>query len=302
VTTLLHVLPVGLSLLNSLDGGHMAEAAHALSTVDGAASADDTVAARLRRASDATTHVLDIAELIGAESLEALAGADAAECSEWTSVRLVASGAAVNSRAYVLIASDTEPGLRAATLVAARYATGSVVRYVADPASGPVVIEPGTVTVYRIPNLDIQRGLPNDLTWRALGAVGHAVATTTGDAIRDRWDVVLHLSGGYKAMVPYLLVMAEGVNSVFRHHSAGLADRQPSLRAVTTHETNKNQLIDVPVRYLDGTLFELAKKLKVHLDGKAWTSDTRRWDLLRGLILDDRHHLTALGTILVNVL
>jgi hypothetical protein len=76
---------------------------------------------------------------------EALAVASADLCAEWASVRTVTDRRSTpdTDAAYVLIATDTDDGLRAATLVAARYAPGVPIRYVDDPHTGPAVIEPG---------------------------------------------------------------------------------------------------------------------------------------------------------------
>lgn len=305
---LMHVLPVGLSLLNVLKN-RLPAASNALDPQRLAQDAQGyRLAAVLARATTYPDHELRLDGLLAEPAREALVHpAREHLCAEWASVRLVAQGqpAPPGVVAYVLIATDTDDGLRAATLVAARYANGKLLRYLDDPGTGPLAIEPDTVSIYRIPGLDLAAGVPGRTAWETLGRLGHAIARTAADAIADRWDVVLHLSGGYKALMPYLLVLAEGINSVISYRAADMPpQRRPTLRAVATHESNDRALVDLPVRCLSEDLYIAARNLKAALGPSNSVTGTA-WDVLVGLALESkgqRRNLTPLGTILVNVL
>jgi hypothetical protein len=153
------------------------------------------------------------------------------------------------------LASDTDEGLRAAILLALHEASNRSdrVRYVHD-VSGEAVPVPehiGDVAVVRVPGLDFSQSSDGaERTWRALGDLGYAVAAV---AQNDNWSVVLHLSGGFKAAIPYLLVMAEGIRTRLR--AAQLPEPAPQVTAVCIHESSIDRdrrpyLVDLPVRYL----------------------------------------------------
>jgi hypothetical protein len=196
-------------------------------------------------------------------ALTALRAADPVLAAEWTSL------AAYRSRpqhpagdAVVYLASDTDEGLRAAVLLAlreTRTSPNTQVRYVHDVGGEGMLIpeHDGEVAVVRIPGLDFaaEQSWGNaERTWQALGDFGFAVARTafTGD-----WSVVLHLSGGFKAAIPYLLVMAEGICTRLR----SIDGTTLTVTAVCVHESSVGQqrlpyLVDLPVRYLSLPLHE----------------------------------------------
>jgi hypothetical protein len=172
---------------------------------------------------------------------------------EWTSLAVhpATSGPAV------YLASDTDVGLRAATLLALRHTTqgtgyGGVVRYVHDINHGPPIADHvDRVTVVRVPGLDFRSpGEANERTWHALGQLGNELARA---ARSHGWPVVLHLSGGFKAAIPYLLVMAEGIRTRLQPAKPDL-----DVTAVCIHEssiqTGNPTLVPLPVRYLSGSV------------------------------------------------
>jgi len=124
--------------------------------------------------------------------------------------------------------------------------------------------------------------------------------------------VVVHLSGGYKAMIPYLMVLAEGIHSRLRDVELGPGHR-PKIRAVAIHDpsagrdsTTSRIVIEIPVRAIVGDLLTDAKRLAAltRPDSDIVGADAPKD--LRGLFIervDGRsYRLTAAGLIMVNVL
>ncbi len=183
---------------------------------------------------------------------------------EWTSVEIYSAEAsnALPSGAHarhhdsmLILSTDTPEGLRTATLVAGRYAAqrGIPIR-LAGIEGLPLAMPrtPGEVVLSLIPDLDLSKkdGTLSDDTWTALGRWGKTIADTCRGL---QWDVVFHLNGGYKAFVPYFLVMAEGINTVFHQDAVDRALPKSTVRAVTVHESaakESRHLVDLPVRYL----------------------------------------------------
>ncbi|MFN2497424.1 MAG: hypothetical protein ABR608_16220 [Pseudonocardiaceae bacterium] len=248
---IVHLVPVGLSLLDHVE------------------LPDPPVAARdaLRHAAPGPRHELDW-DRLGPAGMPQLATTDPLMAAEWTSIRSSLTGpryASVDGEAYVFLATDTDQGLRAATLLTQPYQRSTVpystVRYLDEPlAAGRPMLEPGDVSVCRIPDLDLGTLTPTSTTWRSLGVVGRMVADTATQTARGEWHVIVHLSGGYKAMIPYLMVLAEAVHSRLRDAAPNAADR-PSIRAVLTHESDPDRVIDVPVRAVEGDLLADVKKV-----------------------------------------
>jgi hypothetical protein len=122
-----------------------------------------------------------------------------------------------------------------------------------------------------------------------------------------QWQVIVHLSGGYKAMIPYLMMMAESVHSVLRDVRPGEL-RPPPVRVVAVHESSFKPgttggpiIIDIPVRAIEGKLLRAVEELaKVARPDSDIIGDDVS-DYLLGLFVDaDR--LTEAGLIMVNVL
>lgn len=305
---IMHVVPVGLSLLrriaeNRLPGARAALDLGILAQRDGGPR---PLAEHLRGATDNPGRTLNLRQLVRDSESAALADGAIGLCGEWESVNTISQLRSTldGGTAYVLLGTDTDDGLRAAVLVAARYIPGRELRYIDDPREG-MVIEPHTVNVCRVPGLDLRSSVPECDTWEALGAVGKAAAATAVSAVPDRWDVVLHLSGGYKALIPYLLVMAEGIASVIEYTTGDVGDRRPTLRAVALHEDNPGNVVDLPVRVLSDPLYRAVLDLKKAVDPTGRVPTGNRWDLLLGSAIERDgavRRLSPLGTILAAVL
>lgn len=271
----MHVLPVGLSLLTRAEAEPSLRELRSVlrpAAFDADTNPDRKVSVELARLTDPTTRLLDLDSVLATPAQwQAAQHPEPRLCAEWTSVAVARSKASGQS-AYVLIASDTDDGLRSAVLVAGQYAPGRQIHYVHEPvqAALSLAVEPGEVYVFRIPGLDFAANAMTDATWFSLGSVGHVIQQTARRASIDRWDVQLHLTGGYKAMLPYLLVMAEGIQTVFKQAGNVTKGREPTLRAVSVHEHDPDvplgDLIQVPlpIRWVEGPSLRALRCLKEH--------------------------------------
>lgn len=287
---LFHLVPVGLSLL---EGREFPESA---------------IKVRDAMPWAASAGKLDW-DLLSTAGVSRLTAADPSMAAEWTSVAAIQSksAAATAGDAFVLIATDTDDGLRAAAMIAA-FHDQSGVHYLHEPLkAGRPAVEPGDVYICRIPELDLGERQPKDVTWRSLGAVGRMAADAATQHDVGQWQVIVHLSGGYKAMIPYLMMMAEGVNSLLRDTPPGEPRRRP-VRAVAVHESSLAPeaaatpiLIDVPVRAIGADLLLHTRELaKVAQPDRDVISDDVS-DLLTGLFVD-AGRLTKAGLIMVSML
>jgi len=311
---ILHLIPVGRSLLDQIDRGALPTLQSALA-IDELPGSADTVGEALQRAIG-RHHELDLDYLGLTGVSRAALAVDSSMAAEWTSVSAVAGEpryGPADGHAYVFIATDSDDGLRAATLVAMRY-QHTTIRYLHEPLTvGRLLVKPGDVYVCRIPDLDLGARQPTSTTWRSLGAVGHLVAETAKQTGGGEWDVVVvHLSGGYKAMIPSLMVLAEGVHSRLRDKELG-PGRRPKIRAVAIHDpsagkdpTKSRVIVDIPVRAIDTYLLPFAKRLAAltRPDTDIVGADAPK-ELL-GLFIERgnerSYQLTAAGLIMVNVL
>jgi hypothetical protein len=312
VTTIMHVLPVGRSLISRANS--QPELVSLTSVLlpgrfGVTTNPSQKVSVELARLADSRTGLLDLHDVLVEDAQwEAVRADDAKLCAEWTSVAVERLRASESGAAYVLIASDTDDGLRSAIMVAGQY--GPQVTYVPEPLEARTMrIEPGQIYVFRIPGLDFGTSRSNDETWLSLGSVGHVIARTARQATVTPWSVLLHLTGGYRAMLPYLLIMAEGIKSVF-NDSTQIPPGQPApmLRAVSVHEhepqTPVVQLkqVELPIRWVEGSqltdLGEIAGYTENGLrifDGK-WPAYRRQW------ITGGGGKLSKAGMILTRVL
>jgi hypothetical protein len=190
----------------------------------------------------------------------------------------------------VLICSDTPRGLLAGlwnAIALTRADTAddidlSRVAYLADPPTplGPIR---GRAVIVRLPGMDA--GLHDADTgmsaaMRGLGILaGHLVAhgDVTGDELMR-----YYLSGGYKAAIPYLIGMAEGVRSL---------PGGRRVEAVVLHEESSAAAIRLPLRCIDPDLLKqelvgfdttgrcLSRPTTGFLDGYAYQRDGDRWRL-----------------------
>jgi hypothetical protein len=283
VTLTMHVLPVGLSLLVKAEQEpsplKKLRAALKPTSITDTADPDRLVSAELARHTDPATRQLDLDAVLTPEQQECVRQGGPKLCAEWTSVAVEKSrpGSSGGRGAWVLIASDTDDGLRSAVLVAAQYAPQRRIHYLHEPipVAPGLVIEPGEVYVFRIPGLDFENNAMTDTTWFSLGAVGHVIQQTASRASAGRWDVLLHLTGGYKAMLPYLLVMAEGIQTVFMQAGSVTPGLEPALRAVSVHEhhpdapLNSLKQVPLPIRWVEGQPLCALRQLKEHTTNNA---------------------------------
>jgi hypothetical protein len=139
----------------------------------------------------------------------------------------------------VLVCSDTTEGLLAGTWNAVVLAAGDPGRISYLPApQGPVGEIRGRVMVVRVPGLDAgdERGFREAMS--GLGALGRNLLDSAELGADD--DFRFYLSGGFKATIPYLIGLAEGLNS--------LPEAGPVL-AFVRHETSHDSgLIRLPLR------------------------------------------------------
>jgi hypothetical protein len=160
-----------------------------------------------------------------------------------------------NGDMAVLIASDTRDGLIAAlwNAVALTGADLGRVRYLPDPGMplGTPETVRGHALVVRVPGMDAG----NESGFReAMGGLGHLGRHLLGREELDYQpdhtrvtrvdeDFDIYLSGGFKAAIPYLIGLAEGIKSL---HTRGV------VRALVLHDTAGPQAgaISLPLRRL----------------------------------------------------
>lgn len=184
---LIHVVPVGRSLLDFVKTHETSAVQHALA-IDGTAVGDET---RSRLLTGAKTSGFSLFEALHPGILRqtgALRNKPDA-CAEWASVR--ALGLLHHDdpadRTVVLLANATTEGLRAAVGVATRFASKPGFYYI-DGEEGPSLVppEPGNVYVCRIPGLKPSKDPPTS-TFTHLQRIGRAV---TEAAVRAQADGV----------------------------------------------------------------------------------------------------------------
>lgn len=302
----LHVLTTGSSLLDKIE--HWAQDSH--SSMVGAlvpgAVPPDTVHEMLSTERTAADNTLNVQGLLQPVQRSLLAAASPEDAAEWTSVHAVRSDggfATPDAESYLFLASDTDKGLRAATFLAVGHDPRSV-HYVPEPLDhGGQWILPEQAWICRIPRLDLGTTGPTGHTWRSLGAAGRLVANTVEQDPRN-WTVMVHFSGGYKAIVPYVMILAEAIRSRLR-------TLDMPVRAVALHESSVrlgNALaVEVPVRHLSSNLWADVETLRAAMrpDSDEVPASTAS-DRLVGLMVEPgnahRTRVTAPGLISTHVL
>jgi len=148
----------------------------------------------------------------------------------------------------VLLTTDTVTGMTAAlwNAIALTAATPSRVRY----ASHPQALDPpdddrpplgGSAVIVRIPRLHARTETDLCAAMRNLGTVGRALLRPPGSAPAE--DFRFYLSGGFKAAIPYLIGLAEGLKSV--------RELTGSVKAYILHEDTGGAPIPLPLRRLN---------------------------------------------------
>jgi hypothetical protein len=140
----------------------------------------------------------------------------------------------------VLIPSDTFVGLRAALWNAVALAGGDLdrVRYTPDlDPDRPLGEIAGHVLITRIPGMHAGTDKGFRAAMRHLGLLGRLLVDTAKPGRRIDFD--FHLSGGYKAAIPYLIGLAEGLRSLPGGHH---------VEAYVLHEATEGNAIRLPLR------------------------------------------------------
>lgn len=190
----------------------------------------------------------------------------------------------------VLLATDTPAGQLAAVWNALALAAGDPARvhYRADPGQ-PLGDVRGGAVVVRVPDLDARNDEGFVRAMRGLGTLGRALlpraARTGGETVTEDGEAInVMLSGGYKATIPYLIGLAEGLRSM-----PGVGP----VRAWVLHEDTQTDAIPLPLRRMTKSLVWAAVE---HYTGRE--RRTAPPDLLEGYAFEkhgDRWRLTAFG-------
>ncbi|QSB16754.1 hypothetical protein JQS43_11005 [Natronosporangium hydrolyticum] len=195
-------------------------------------------------------------------------------CAELETFNRVARRRSVaDDELVVLLATDTVPGLVSGVWTAVGVAGGAYhrVRYVAEPDQ--ITPIPG-VALVRVPHLDASNDAGFARAMTNLGALGRALLPTVNELPRT---FRFHLSGGFKAAIPYLIGLAEGLRSFPPSEVA-------RVEAFMLHDTS-DVVIPLPLRKLnpdavrkeladfapDGSLPRLPRQLT--MDGYAYNVD-----------------------------
>jgi hypothetical protein len=302
VVTAVHVVPVGISLLGRITAGALPALEPVLRPTPAqiVGNPAGAVRERLRSATRADT-VLPLDRLLDDVQVGQLRHPDSRALSaEWSTIH-AARANQPGADAIILLATDTDEGLRSALFVAARYPTE--IHYLDDPLRWdlPPQVIPGNVYLCRVPGLDLARSNLATPVWRALGRLGRLVADDARHADRQ---VMFHLSGGYKAVLPYLMVMAETLRSILCDKE--LCTSASTVRAAALHESSAD-LVDVPIRWWPAAHWALIKELARWLTDLAESEAVgvpTRFDELVGLLLDRdgrRRTVNRYGWIMVNM-
>lgn len=165
-----------------------------------------------------------------------------AELSSLAAHNLPAKRVAVSGQdTALLITSDTGKGLRASLFNAVALAGGDLnrVRYLHEPTEEGVARERGNIVIVRLPHLDVDGRKEFTEAMRGLGRLGRGVDRL----LKPEDDVArFHLSGGFKAALPFLLGLGETLRGL--HNSV-------KVRAFALHELAPGLTsIELPLRSL----------------------------------------------------
>jgi hypothetical protein len=147
----------------------------------------------------------------------------------------------------VLISSDTVTGLTAGLWNAAALTRADLsrIRYLAVPDERPGDTR-GHAVLVRVPGLDAgdEAGFAKAMT--GLGRLGRNLLNTPDIGAAEPFR--FYLSGGFKAAIPYLIGLAEGLRSV---------DPGRDVSAWVLHDTTRSAAIRLPLRrFITGTVQE----------------------------------------------
>jgi hypothetical protein len=138
----------------------------------------------------------------------------------------------------VLICSDTPVGLLAGAWNAVALAGGDLARitYLAGPGAGIGSVR-GRILLVRVKGLDAARDSDFRDAMKGLGTLGRSLLTSSDIGPDDGFR--FYLSGGFKAAIPYLIGLAEGMRS---------APGNRAVDAYVLHETGGSGAIRLPLR------------------------------------------------------
>lgn len=196
----------------------------------------------------------------------------------------------------VLITSDTAAGLRAGLFNALVMVGDDTDRILYPHPDSALAGAHGKVVLLRLPGLD--PGLDPDATekgfYQAMGALGSLGGHLYRLALERPTQFRFHLSGGFKAALPFLLSLAEAMRTV---------GGTRTVTAHALHETSFDQeSLSLPLRSLDLSM-ELARELLngAGTDGSL-PSEPAGASLLRGFLYEepslDSYRLTPYGAAL----
>lgn len=169
-------------------------------------------------------------------------------CAELETFRAVTERRSVaDDELVLLLATDTVEGLTSGLWTAVAVAGGAHarIRYVAEPAQ--ITPAPG-VALVRVPHLDASDDRRFGTAMSSLGELGRALLPAANEPSKS---FQFHLSGGFKAAIPYLIGLAEGLRS--------FPSQAARVEAYVLHDTSK-RAIPLPLRRLnpDAVRSELA--------------------------------------------
>ncbi len=318
----LHIVPVGLSLRSRIEearvhlpGPQRKGLLHFLDPNKWQSQVRDPshpFRQLIRRATDPTTKVLNVGDVLNDVPdpiATAVQNAHAVPslCSEWQSLHIESTAQSRSSHdgdAYLFLATDTDAGLLTATAVATGTANGRSIHFVDNPNESnfrSTRITANGIYICRIPNLDLSA--PNsitDATWRALGSVGHVACETARESTGPKsWRIIIHLSGGYKAQLPSLLVMAEAIKSVLIYPNGHGA----TITAWTLHKDSTDPLyenrVEIAIRHLHQRAYDELYIVRAKVSGGKPILGA---DNLIGSCLDDSSSPTPFGRIMLAVI
>jgi hypothetical protein len=182
----------------------------------------------------------------------------------------------------ILVSSDTADGLVAGLWNSIALTGGNLgrVRYLAAPDQ-PQEDPRGHAVLVRVPGLDAGDEQGFRQAMRGLGLLGHNLLGVNGIGPDEAFR--FYLSGGFKAAIPYLIGLAEGLRSL---------SPERDVAAYVLHEATNSAAIRLPLRWLmaDWVREELSgfgaggvSRVKPAdpplLDGYAYERDGKTWRL-----------------------
>ncbi|HUZ26621.1 MAG TPA: hypothetical protein VMV07_22955 [Streptosporangiaceae bacterium] len=179
-----------------------------------------------------------------------------------TFARVQGTGLLSRADIAVLVCSDTSDGLVSGLWNSVALAGGDLGRLNYLPVPERALGQPrGQAILARVRGLNAgdERGFRQAM--RGLGQLGHNLLQADGADPAEPFK--FYLSGGFKAAIPYLIGVAEGLRSI---------DPKRSVTAYVLHEATKSEAIRLPLRHL------LSSRVRQELSdfGKAGRKDIER--------------------------